>query len=165
MIVSQITAISKNRVIGKNNKLPWHLPEDLKYFREKTKNHILIMGRKTFESFPSPLPNRFHIVVTRNTDLNFKHEQVQIVPSLEKALELAQNLTAKWDDEVFVIGGGEIYKQSLAQTDRIYLTVIDQEFEGDTHYPESPSELFSLADQKDFTYPMPFSFQIWERKK
>jgi dihydrofolate reductase len=163
MIVSHITAISKNRVIGKDNKLPWHLPEDLKFFREKTKNHLMIMGRKTFDSFPAPLPSRFHIVITRNLDFKYNHPNVKIVSSLDEALKLAETLTNQWGEEIFIIGGGEIYKQSMSRADRIFITVIDKEIEGDTSYPEIPPDLFRLVEQKDFTEPLPFCFQTWEK--
>jgi dihydrofolate reductase len=163
MIVSHITAISKNRVIGSDNKLPWHLPEDLKFFREKTKNHLMIMGRKTFESFPAPLPLRFHIVITRNSDFKYEHPNVQIVKSLEEALKLAETLTDQWGEEVFIIGGGEIYKQSINYVDRIFLTLINIEVKGDTFYPEIPPHQFRLVEQKDFQEPLQFCFQTWEK--
>ncbi len=115
MILSAIAAMARNRVIGIDNKLPWHIPEDLKFFREKTKSRVLIMGRKTFESLPGLLPGRFHIVVTRNDSYKYENPMVQVVPSLKIALELAHMLTAKYKqrfgDEVFVVGGGEIYKE------------------------------------------------------
>jgi dihydrofolate reductase len=165
MIVSHISAISKNRVIGIENKLPWSLPEDLKFFREKTKNHLMIMGRKTFESFPAPLTSRFHIVITRNPDFKYEHPNVKIVDSLDTALKFAATLTSQWGEEVFIIGGGEIYKQSLNLVDRIFLTVINKEFKGDTYYPEIPLSLFQLTAQIDFTEPIHFSFQTWEKKE
>jgi dihydrofolate reductase len=165
MIVSHITAISKNRVIGKDNKLPWHLPEDLKFFRDKTKNHLMIMGRKTFESFPSPLPCRFHIVITRNPDFKYEHPNVMVVKSLEAALSLAKTLCKEWGEEIFIIGGGEIYRQSMDMADRIFITIIHKEFEGDAYYPEIPADKFQLLEQKDFSESLPFSFQTWEKKR
>lgn len=163
MIVSQIAAMSKNRVIGVNNTLPWSLPEDLKFFREKTKDRIIIMGRKTFESLPGVLPKRFHIVVTRQKDYSINHPQAIVVESIEKALQEAEKRTAEWGEEVFVVGGGEIYTQALAFTNRIYLTVIDREVKGDAFFPEFDQKKFKLVDKKDRTVPENFSFCTFEK--
>ena len=160
--------MAKNRVIGKNNKLPWNLPEDMKYFREKTKGHVMIMGRKTFESFGGkPLPNRFHIVITRNPDYKFEHPQVQVVQDMKMAMELAHMLTEKYKtkfgDEVFIVGGGEIYKQSMDLIDRLYLTVIDQDFEGDAKFPEFDTAQFKLTQDIEKNEPMKYHFRVYER--
>lgn len=162
MILSHITAMAKNRVIGINNTLPWELPEDMKFFRSKTKGHIMIMGRKTFESLGAPLPGRFHIIITRQTNYHYEHPQVKIVPSIEAAITAAQELLPKWPEEVFIIGGGEIYKESLSITNKIYLTIIDKEFHGDAFYPEIPSS-FKLVEKKEVPGEVPFSFTTWER--
>jgi dihydrofolate reductase len=167
MILSSIAAMSRNRVIGKDNKLPWHIPEDLKFFRAKTKGHVMILGRKTFESIGKPLPNRFHIVVTRQEDFKFEDPTVEVVHDLPTAIELAHMLTtkykAKFGDEVFVVGGGEIYKQSMDVVDRIYLTVIEQDFEGDAKFPEFSEKDFKLTHKEDHTDPVPFSFRTYDR--
>lgn len=164
MILTHITAMSENRVIGTQNKLPWSIPEDLKFFREKTKGHIMIMGRKTFDSIGAkPLPQRFHIVITRQ-DLQSTHPLVKYVKTLDEAIEFAKTLTPQWGDEVFIAGGGEIYKQSMDRTDKIYLTVIYQNFEGDTYYPEVPAERFKLVEKSDRTDPVPFSFLTYLKK-
>lgn len=169
MIISHILAQSKNRVIGVNNTLPWHIPEDLKYFRDKTKGHILIMGRKTFESFPKPLPNRLHIVISRNPSQLPTHDPLVIgVPSLEGAIDTARRESQKgiWPEEVFIIGGGEIYLQSLPLADRIYRTVIDLEISGDTIYPEIPEDQFHLMSKTMGTNQpgsAPFHFEIWQK--
>ena len=173
MILSAIAAMARNRVIGKDNKLPWNLPEDLKFFKDKTKSKVLIMGRKTFDSIIAhsghPLPGRFHIVITRNESYRFEDPMVQVVPNLKIALELAHMLTdkyeAKFGTEVFVIGGGEIYKQALEIVNRIYLTVIDQDFEGDAKFPEFDEKEFKLTQKMDRTEPLPFSFRTYERVK
>lgn len=160
--------MAQNRVIGKDNQLPWNLPEDMKFFRDKTKGKVLIMGRKTFESLGKPLPSRFHIVITRQDSYRFEDPNVQVVHDLKTALELAHMLTkkyqAKFGDEVFVIGGGEIYKQSLDVLDRIYLTVIEKDFPGDAKFPEFSEKDFKLT-QKDERKgePLPFSFRLYER--
>lgn len=173
MILSAIAAMAKNRVIGVNNDLPWSIPEDMKFFRDMTKGHVMIMGRKTFDTFGGkPLPNRFHIVITRNPDFKFEDPTVEVVSDIKSALELAHMLTTKYQkkfgDEVFVIGGGEIYKQSLDLLDRIYLTVIEKEFQGQAHFPEFSEDDFALTDKKDRVDPasqIPFSFRTYDRKK
>lgn len=164
MILTHVTAMSQNRVIGTQNKLPWHIPEDLKFFRDTTRGHIMIMGRKTFDSIGGkPLPQRFHIVISRQ-DLQSTHPLVKYVKTLEEAIEVAKTLTPQWGDEVFIVGGGEIYKQSLPVTDKIYLTVIYQDFEGDTYYPELPEAQFELVAKSDRTEPVRFSFLTYQRK-
>ncbi|WP_413290112.1 dihydrofolate reductase [Bdellovibrio sp. HCB337] len=164
MILTHVTAMSQNRVIGTQNKLPWNIPEDLKFFRDTTKGHIMIMGRKTFDSIGAkPLPQRFHIVITRQ-DLQSTHPLVKYVKTLDEAIEAAKPLTAQWGEEVFIVGGGEIYKQSMPVTDKIYLTVIYKDFEGDTYYPEVPMDKFELVAQSDRTDPVPFSFLTYKKK-
>lgn len=165
MILSQIAAMSRNRVIGKDNKLPWRLPEDLKFFKEKTKNKILIMGRKTFESLPSLLPDRYHIVVSR-TQIESDEEDVIFVTSLDQALKKAEKMIAEseWPEEVMICGGSEIYKQMLPQTDKIYLTVIDKDFEGDAYFPEFNLQDFKLVEETPRTEPLPFRFCTFARK-
>ena len=140
--ISIIAAIGKNNELGREGQLLWSIPEDLKRFKQLTLGHPVIMGRKTFESIVAvlgrPLPGRPHIVITRSTmpltihDPRFDHGQVQVVSSLEKALMQAKELD---QEEVFVIGGGEIYTQALPYADRLYLTLIDDEKEADTFFP------------------------------
>lgn len=163
MILSQVAAMARNRVIGKDNKLPWHLPEDMKFFREVTKGHILLLGRKTFESLGKPLPGRLHIVITRQP-LKSNDPMVIYVTSVSEALEEIKNVAAQWPEEIMIIGGGEIYRQTLPQTDRIYLTVIDKDFEGDAYFPEFSEKDFALVDQKQNQGPLPFSFRVYERR-
>jgi dihydrofolate reductase len=163
MILTHVTAMSRNRVIGSQNKLPWSIPEDLKFFRATTKGHIMIMGRKTFDSIGAkPLPQRYHIVITRQ-DLQTENPLVTYVKTLEEALEVARRLTPQWGEEVFIVGGGEVYKQSMNITDKIYLTVIHQDFEGDTYYPEIPLDKFKLTNKSDRTDPVPFSFLTYTK--
>ena len=127
--VTLIAAASENNIIGKDNKLIWRLSDDLKHFKELTKGHFVIMGRKTFESMPKALPNRTNVIITRKTD--YKAENAIVVNSLEKALKVAEN-----DNQPFVIGGGEIYKLSMEIADRIELTRVHTSIEGDTSFPE-----------------------------
>lgn len=133
-MISIIAAIGKGGVIGKENKLLWHIPDDLKRFRELTSGHPVIMGRKTWESLPEkfrPLPERTNIVVTRNND--YKADRAITVKSFEDAR--AEAARAFGSDEIFVIGGGEIYKEALAFADRLYLTIVEDETDGDTFFP------------------------------
>ncbi|MDB9976410.1 dihydrofolate reductase [Flavobacteriaceae bacterium] len=153
--VTLIAAASENNIIGKDNKLIWRLSDDLKHFKELTKGHFVIMGRKTFESMPKALPNRTNVIITRKTD--YKVENAIVVNSLEKALKVAEN-----DNQPFIIGGGEIYKLSMEIADRIELTRVHTSIEGDTSFPEIDLEKWQevknekrLKDQKneyDFSF-------------
>lgn len=164
MILSQISAMARNRVIGIKNTLPWQLPEDMKFFREKTKGHIMIMGRKTYESLGSPLPKRFHIIITRQPDYQIDHPQVKVVSTISEAAEFAKSMIPAWPEEVFIIGGGEIYKESLPVTNKIYLTIIEQDFEGDAYYPELPN-CFQLVEKKESNdASLNYAFTTWERR-
>lgn len=163
MILSQIAAMAQNRVVGANNKLPWHLPEDLNFFREKTRNKIMIMGRKTFDSLPKVLPHRYHIVISRSPHVH-ENPSVTFVQNIEQALEKAKTLIPPWPEEVFIVGGGEIYKQSLPLTDKIYLTVIEKDFHGDTYFPQFDLNQFEMIECVNKTEPFPFSFRTYQRK-
>lgn len=159
MTVSAIVAISENRAIGKNNRLLWHLPADLKHFKDTTSGHSIIMGRKTFDSVGKPLPNRRNIVVTRQ---NLTIPGCEVVNSIDDALKLC-----KEDDEVFIGGGAEIYKVAMPVTDRIYLTIVHQDFDADTFFPEiNPGEWREVSrqyHQADIKNPIPYSFITLER--
>jgi len=134
-MISIIVACSKNRIIGNKGKIPWHIPDDLKRFKQITTGHPVIMGRKTFESIldflGKPLPDRTNIIVTRNGDYTVP-EGCIVCTSLDEAVSKANEID---NEESFVIGGGEIYKEALPKTDKIYLTLIDKEFDGDTYFP------------------------------
>ncbi len=134
-MISIIVAVDKNLGIGKNNSIPWDIPEDLKRFKDLTTGHPVIMGRKTWESIPEkfrPLPNRENIIISRNTD--YSASGAKTGESIEQAIDTAKNLEG--GEEIFIIGGGEIYKQALPHTDRLYLTIIDANLETDTSFPE-----------------------------
>lgn len=143
-MISIIAAVAKNNVIGKDNKLPWNLPEDMKFFKDTTMGHCVITGRKNYESIPPkfrPLKDRTNIVITRQP--GYEAEGAIVVSSIEKAIETAKNVNVareKADDEIFIIGGAEIYKQCLEHADRLYITHVNQEFEGDTFFPEIGNE-------------------------
>jgi dihydrofolate reductase len=161
MILSLIAAMARNRVIGINNKLPWHIPEDLKFFRNKTKGHMMVMGRKTFESFPGLLPGRLHVVITRQKD--YAADGAQVFSTIMDAIDYCRTQTAQWGDEVFIIGGGEIYRETLAYADRIYLTEIQQEVEGDAVFPEFDKSEFKETERIHRSEPVPFDFVTYDR--
>lgn len=157
MIISLIAALDRHRGIGKDNQLPWRLSADLKRFRELTMGHHLIVGRKTYESIGKPLPGRTMIIVTRQPD--FQAEGSLVVDSVAAALALAES---RGESEVFVIGGAEIYAQTLAQADRLYLTLVEAEVAADTFFPafdendwqevERSSHLADEKNQYAFTF-------------
>src|SRR5688572_13042269 len=143
MTISFLLAASENNVIGKDNKLPWHLPSDLKYFKNLTWALPVVMGRKTYESISKPLSGRRTIVMTRNNDWNA--EGVEVTNSIENAVELAKESAVK---EIFIIGGGEIFKTFLPNAQRIYLTRIHHTFDGDAFFPEINQEEWQLIKEK-----------------
>ena len=138
-IISLIAAMAKNRIIGKDNQMPWHLPADLGHFKAVTLGKPIIMGRKTYESIGRPLPGRTNIVMSRNKD--YKLEGCETVTSLEDAIKLVQDV-----DEIMIIGGGFLYTQCIPQADKLYLTFIDLDVEGDTQFP--PFEDLNLTELK-----------------
>lgn len=142
-VISVICAIGKNREIGKNNQLLWHIPEDFKHFKTVTSGHPIMMGQKTFESIGRPLPNRTNIVITN--DHNFFAEGCEVVYSIEEAIERAKEVDQK---EIFFIGGGMIYKQAVPLADKIYLTIVEGEFEADTFFPEY-AEFTKIVAQRE----------------
>jgi dihydrofolate reductase len=161
MIISSIAAIAENNAIGKNNQLLWRLPADLKHFKEITTGHTVIMGRKTFESVGKPLPNRRNIVITRSNTLNI--EKVEVVNSIEQAIALCNQ-----DEEVFIVGGAEIYQAAMDFTNQIYLTVVHANFEADTYFPEIDPMIWEQtavekheADEKN---PFAYTFSTLIRK-
>src|SRR5262245_34417781 len=139
--VSLVAAMAENRVIGRGGQLPWRLPADLKYFKQLTVDHTVIMGRKTFDEIKRPLDNRRNVVVTRNKE--FRPHGVTVVPSLKEALALGAT-----EEEVFVIGGGEIFKAALPLASRIYLTVVHAQVEGDTFFPRFEEDAWVLSAEE-----------------
>ncbi len=161
-MINIIVAASKNHVIGKDNKLLWHLPNDLKYFKAVTSGHPVIMGRKTFESIGKPLPNRLNIIISRNQ--YEPQENLIYTTSLQEAITIAK---AK-DEEIFIIGGGEIYRQALPLADKIHFTLVDTVIEGDTFFPElsendwqTESSDFNPKDEK---HAFDYTFLIYRKK-
>jgi len=157
--VSLIVAVAKNGVIGHNNTLPWHLPEDLKRFRALTTGHHIIMGRKTYESLGRLLPGRTSVIVTRNT--NYQLEGALIAHSLPAAIDLCKN-----DAEVFVIGGAELYQQALACVDTLYVTEVDLTPTGDAYFPRVEADLWQLSAREAHisAQGLAFDYVCYQRK-
>lgn len=167
MIVSAIAALSKNRVIGKNNDLPWRLPDDMRFFMETTKGHYVIMGRKNYDSLDSkfkPLPQRTNIVITRQKD--FDAPGCTVMHAVEPAIETARQHS---EIECFIIGGAEIYKLAMPHTTRLYLTEIDAHVEGDTYFPEIDKEKWREMSRKhhpaDKRHAYAFDIVVYDRIK
>lgn len=161
MTLSIIVATDEENGIGKDNQLMWHLPKDLKFFKNTTSGYTVIMGRKTFDSIGKPLPKRRNIVITRQKNLNING--VEIFNTLADALEACAD-----EEEVFVVGGGEIYNQALPLAHKLYQTKVHHTFNADTFFPEiNPSEwnMISREDHvKDEQHPYSFSFLIWSKR-
>ncbi len=164
MIISTIVAVAKNNVIGKDNDIPWYLPADLKYFKKVTTGHHIVMGRKCYESIGRPLPKRTNVVVTRNPF--FMATGCLVTHNVAEAVQLAE---ANGEEEVFIIGGGQIYEIALPHVDRIYLTEVDLEVEGDIFFPEIDEKNWTLVKetkhQADEKNEYNYTFKILERKK
>jgi dihydrofolate reductase len=139
-----IAAISENRVLGKDNKLPWNVPDDTKHFREITSGHTVIMGRKTYQSIGHALPNRTNIVITR--DPSFTAPDAIVAHSIEEALDEAKKHETS---EIFIIGGGEIYNLGMKYADKLYLTIIDGTFEGDAFFPEYKDQFPVIVSEQE----------------
>ena len=160
-MLSIIVAVGEGNVIGKENRLIWHLPRDMRHFKETTTGHYIIMGRKTFESNGRPLPNRTNVIITR--DKNYKAEGCVVVHTLEDAIKLAKD-----DPEAFIIGGGVIYELAMPLIDRIYLTQIHHKFEGDTYFPEINMDEWVEIEKREFEpdekNKYPFTILTLDRK-
>lgn len=156
-----IAAAAENNALGKDNDLVWHLPDDFKRFKRLTSGHYIIMGRKTFESFPKLLPDRTHVIITRKNDYN--PEGTIVVNSLEEALRVS-----KLDEQPFIIGGGEIYKMGMDAADRIELTRVHAEFDADTYFPEIDENEWKIVKEqfheKDEKHDHSFTYITYERK-
>lgn len=145
-MLSIIVAVSKNNIIGCNNSLLWHIPEDLKRFKKITENHSIIMGRKTFESLPKVLPNRKHIILSKNKDFKVFHKDVKVINNIDEII----NNFVHCKEEIFVIGGGEIYNELINYTDKIYISRIQKNFIGDTYFPHIDSNTWKISyEEKD----------------
>lgn len=161
MTITLIAAAAENNALGKDNRMIWHLPDDFKRFKKLTTGHHIIMGRKTLESMNGPLPNRTNIVITRQAD--YTYEGCTIVHSLDEALAVCPQ-----DEEVFVIGGGEIYNQSISKANKIELTRVRTEVEADAFFPEINTDEWTLTESvfhdTDEKHKLEFVFETWVRK-
>lgn len=177
MKVIAIAAVSKNGVIGKGNELPWHIPEDMKFFRDSTKNQIVIMGRKTFESLGNPLPNRENVVITRNGSWKSEKAQIRnvlVFTELKASLDYFKGLKSQYSGkDIFIIGGAEIYTLSLDWIDELWLTEIDEIIEGDVVFPLYSEGKFQdhrfylegSVSQMDHQSKFHYRFNRYRRKK
>ncbi|MGJ1323818.1 dihydrofolate reductase [Sphingobacterium faecium] len=159
--ITLIVAATENNVIGKGNKMPWYLPNDLKYFKKNTLEHSVVMGRKTFESLGKPLPDRRNIILTR--DMTAKSDEVDIANSFQEVLNYCRD-----EREIFIIGGGEIFKQTLPFADKVLLTRLHTTIEGDAYFPDLPAQEWELESEekhvKDEKHAFDYSFQVYVRK-
>jgi dihydrofolate reductase len=160
-MIVMIAAVAENNALGKNNELVWHLPNDFKRFKELTSGHYIIMGRKTFESFPKPLPNRTHVVITRQQ--NYQPDDCIVVNSIENAIKVCPE-----NETIYIIGGGEIYNQALAFSDTIEITKVHGEFEADAFFPEIKAEEWELVQSdfnaKDEKHLYDYTYQTFVKK-
>ena len=161
-MLSIIVAVAKNNVIGKDNQLIWHLPEDLKRFKRLTTNHTIIMGRKTFESLGRVLPNRKHVILCNDAKINMDNENVEILDDISKIKKYIDS-----DEENFVIGGATIYKLLMPYTNKMYVTHINQDFEGDAYFPEISENDWKVIEKekglKDEKNPFDYEYITYER--
>jgi dihydrofolate reductase len=159
MLISLIVAMASNRVIGHQGDIPWKIPGEQKMFKEITLGHVVVMGRKTYESLGRPLPGRTNIVVTRQTD--YQAPDCIIAPDLDGAIKSIPTD----ESEAFIIGGGQLYHEALSMTGRIYLTVIPREIPGDTYFPKIPEDDFEITKSEFIDGVEPYHFYIYERVK
>lgn len=156
-----IAAVSENNALGKNNDLVWHLPDDFKRFKNKTSGHYIVMGRKTFESFPKPLPNRTHVIISRQNE--YAPEGCLVANTLQAAIELCPS-----NEDTYIIGGGEIYKQSMEIADVLEITRVHHSFDADTFFPEINLNEWELTNEefhpKDEKHNFSFTFQTFHKR-
>lgn len=157
-MISIIVAVTKNNVIGNNGIMPWKIKGEQRRFRELTTGHTIIVGRKTFQAEGKPLPNRKTIIISKTK--NIECENCVTVKSLKEALELAKD-----EKEIFIAGGGEIYRQVLPMTDRIYLTIIDKVIEGDVYFPKINEDEFVKTYEERIEGEIPYTYYTYERRK
>ena len=162
-MITLVVAMGLNREIGVDNKLPWHLPKDLKHFKEITSGHPIIMGRKTYESIGKPLPNRTNIVISRKKD--WFEEEILIVGSIKEAIKFGQKI----DEDIFIIGGGNIFEQTMDIADKLEVTEIKTNIEADTFFPKIDPKIWTKTDEvcheKDEKNNFDFCFQTFQRGK
>ncbi|MEN8200198.1 MAG: dihydrofolate reductase [Thermodesulfobacteriota bacterium] len=155
-----IAAMARNRTIGHNNRIPWHIPEEMHYFKETTMGHGVIMGRLTYDSIGFPLPGRFNIVLSRDEDLSIPG--CSVVGSLSRAIELCREHGNK---KCFIIGGHSLYREGMDLVDTILLSILDSDYEGDTFFPPVPEHSFEMMVEKRMGGEQPFSLHTYRRKE
>ena len=162
MVISHLVAASENNVIGKNNQIPWHLPNDLKFFKNKSWGMPVIMGRNTYESLDKPLPGRINVVITSNKE--WRREDVTVAHDIQQAIKKACESDC---NELFIIGGGEIFKQTMDIVNRIYFTRVHTTIEGDVFYPAIDESKWKLISEDphpaDDKHAFAYTFQLWEK--
>lgn len=164
-VISSIVAIGRNRVIGKDNGMAWHIPEDFKYFKRTTMGKPILMGRKSYETLGKPLPGRPNIVISRSYSEPVGKDGPFFVKTIEEALNLSKQKAKELNvDEIFIIGGGQIYKETLPLTHRLYLTLIDRDYDGDTFFPEFDWKDWNIMSEDKHDGDPPFTFYVLERK-
>lgn len=157
-VITAIAALSRNRVIGSGNKIPWHIPDDFKHFKRTTMGHPVIMGRKTFDSLGGkPLPGRPHIIVSRNDHAPM--EQVTFAKTIDEAIAAA----ARMDDDIFICGGEKIYEAALPHLNRMILTLIHRDYDGDTFFPEFDEAQWTISDLIRADSPVPYTIRQFDR--
>jgi dihydrofolate reductase len=157
MRISLIAAMASNRVIGQQGTIPWHIPGEQKLFKQITIGHTAIMGRKTYESIGKPFPERFNIIITRQND--YQAPGCVVAGSLEDAL----NKCPENEDEVFICGGGQLYTESIAIADRLYLSILNEAIQGDTYFPEFSEDRFQKIHSEHIEAAIPYTYTIFER--
>lgn len=158
ILISLIAAFSINGVIGMDEKIPWYIPGEQKRFRELTIGKTIVMGRKTYESIGKPLPQRNTVVISKN--YRFEEPNCVTVPSIEAALSILRN-----EHEIFIAGGGQIYQETISYADKLYLTVIEQHFEGNIYFPNFEKKLYNITFTERHTGEVPFTYYTYERNK
>ena len=160
--ITLIVAAAENNVIGKNNQMPWHLPNDFKYFKKNTLEHSVVMGRKTYESIGKPLPDRRNIILTR--DLKYSNEEVDVANSIQEIINYCRD-----EREIFIIGGAEVYKQTLPLADKVLMTRVHTTVDGDAVFPELMDHDWKLVStekhEKDDKHTFDYTFEVWEKRK
>jgi dihydrofolate reductase len=163
--ISSIAAMARNRVIGVANGLAWHIPEDFKYFKKTTLGHPVVMGRKSYESLGKPLPGRPNIVISSSFQEPVNGDGPFFVRTIDEALAFAQQKAEELNvEQIFIIGGGQIYKETLPITERLYITIIDREYEGDTYFPDFDWNDWNVVSEDKRDGDPAFTFYVLERK-
>lgn len=159
--ITLIVAAAENNIIGKNNQMPWHLPNDFKYFKKNTLEHSVVMGRKTYESIGKPLPDRRNIILTR--DLKYSNEEVDVANSIQEIINYCRD-----EREIFIIGGAEVYKQTLPLANKVLMTRVHTTLDGDAAFPELMDYDWQLVTaekhKKDDKHAFDYTFEVWERR-